>query len=117
MTALSPSGFSIGAISMIGLPPTAGFLSKWYMLMGAFQEQQVVAILVIIASTLLNAAYFIPIIYVAWFKQPDKDSASHGEAPWAIVMALMMTASFTLLLFIFPDIPLQLAMSLIGEHP
>ena len=111
------AAFSIGAISMIGLPPTAGFLSKWYMLMGAFQEQHVVAILVIIASTLLNAAYFIPIIYAAWFKQPDKDSASHGEAPWAMVMALMMTASFTLLLFIFPDIPLHLAMSLIGEHP
>lgn len=112
------TAFSIGAISMIGLPPTAGFLSKWYMLMGAFQEQQVIAILVIIASTLLNAAYFIPIIYAAWFKQPEQDNESiHGEAPWPIVMALMLTATLTLLLFIFPDVPLQLAMSLIGEHP
>jgi len=110
--------FSIGAISMIGLPPTAGFLSKWYMLMGAFQEQQVIAILVIIASTLLNAAYFIPIIYAAWFKQPEQDSDNnHGESPWPIVLALMTTAALTLLLFFFPDVPLQLAMSLVGEHP
>jgi len=112
------TAFSIGAISMIGLPPTAGFLSKWYMLMGAFQEQQMFAILVIIASTLLNAAYFVPIIYAAWFKQPaENNECSHGEAPWPIVMALIMTASLTLLLFIFPDVPLQLAMSLTGEHP
>ncbi|NNG13970.1 MAG: monovalent cation/H+ antiporter subunit D family protein, partial [Gammaproteobacteria bacterium] len=78
------TAFSIGAISMIGLPPTAGFLSKWYMLMGAFQAEQVIAILVIIASTLLNAAYFIPIIYAAWFKQPDQASrneSGQGEAP------------------------------------
>lgn len=117
------TAFSIGAISMIGLPPTAGFLSKWYMLMGAFQEQQVIAILVIIASTLLNATYFIPIIYAAWFKQAEQDNSGnepvsniHGEAPWPMVLALMITASFTLLLFFFPDVPLQLAMSLTGDH-
>ncbi len=111
------AAFSIGALSMIGLPPTAGFLSKWYMLMGAFQEQQMIAVLVIIASTLLNAAYFIPIIYAAWFKRPEPGSDNeHGESPWPIVMALMMTATLTLLLFFFPDVPLQLATSLTGVH-
>jgi len=112
------TAFSIGAISMIGLPPTAGFLSKWYMLQGAFQQEQVFAILIIIASTLLNAAYFIPVIYAAWFKQSEQDNEkSHGEAPWPIVMALMITALLTLSLFFFPDVPLQLAMSLTGVHP
>ncbi|MEE4291903.1 MAG: monovalent cation/H+ antiporter subunit D family protein [Cycloclasticus sp.] len=114
------AAFTIGAISMIGLPPTAGFLSKWYMLQGAFQQEQVFAVLIIIASTLLNAAYFIPIIYTAWFKKEGQESGElvvHGEAPKAIVFALMTTASLTLLLFFFPDVPLQLAMSLIGEHP
>ncbi|MDH5599669.1 MAG: monovalent cation/H+ antiporter subunit D family protein [Gammaproteobacteria bacterium] len=116
------TAFTIGAISMIGLPPTAGFLSKWYMLMGAFQEQQVFAIMVIIASTLLNAAYFIPIIYAAWFKKEEQGSdtvelVEHGESPKPMVFALMMTASLTLLLFFFPEVPLQLANSLIGEYP
>lgn len=114
------AAFTIGAISMIGLPPTAGFLSKWYMLQGAFQQEQVFAVLIIIASTLLNAAYFIPIIYTAWFKKEGQESGElvvHGEAPKAIVFALMTTASLTLLLFFFPDVPLQLAMLLIGEHP
>lgn len=119
---LTMTAFSIGAISMIGLPPTAGFLSKWYMLMGAFEQQQLIAVLVIIASTLLNAAYFIPIIYAAWFKQPEQSSSNesetaHGEAPWPIVMALMFTATLTILLFFFPDVPLQLTMSLIEGQP
>jgi len=111
------AAFSVGAVSMIGLPPTAGFLSKWYMLMGAFQEQQMIAVLVIITSTLLNAAYFIPIIYAAWFKQANEDSeTAHGESPWPIVLALTITAILTLLLFFFPGVPLQLAMSLTGGH-
>ena len=115
------TAFSIGAISMIGLPPTAGFLSKWYMLMGAFQEQQLIAVMVIIVSTLLNAAYFIPIIYAACFKHPEpaksnESESVHGESPWQIVLALMITATLTLLLFFFPDVPLQLAMLLTGEQ-
>jgi len=108
------AAFTIGAISMIGIPPAAGFISKWYMLLGAFQQQHVVAVLVIIISTLLNAAYFIPIVYAAWFRQAD-DISEHGEAPLLIIVALSSTAVLTLLLFLFPDIPLQLATALLGE--
>lgn len=105
--------FTIGAISMIGLPPAAGFLSKWYLLMGAFDAGQGLAIAIIIGSTLLNAAYFVPIIYAAWFHSAQ-GSEQHGEAPLAIVAALVMTASLTVLLFFMPDIPLQLAQQLPG---
>ena len=108
------AAFTIGAISMIGIPPAAGFISKWYLLLGAFQQQHVVAVLVIIISTLLNAAYFIPIVYAAWFRQAD-DISEHGEAPLLIIVALSSTAVLTLLLFLFPDIPLQLATALLDE--
>ncbi|UCE89275.1 MAG: monovalent cation/H+ antiporter subunit D family protein, partial [Pseudomonadota bacterium] len=110
--------FAVGALSMIGVPPAAGFLSKWYMLTGAWQTQQVAAILIIIASTLLNAAYFMPVVYAAFFKPPpagESRGAEHGEAPWTIVVALVATAALTVLLFLFPDIPLQLAHQLVGE--
>ena len=77
------TAFTIGAISMIGVPPTAGFVSKWYILAGAFQADNYVAIMTIIASTALNAAYFLPIIYMAWFEQESEPPAKpHGEAPW-----------------------------------
>lgn len=54
--------FTLAAISMIGLPPTAGFFSKWYLLLGSFEQGLWVYIVVIIVSSLLNAVYFFRII-------------------------------------------------------
>lgn len=95
------AAFTIGALSMIGVPPTAGFVSKWYILAGAFQADNMVAIFTIIASTVLNAAYFLPILYMAWFEREDKGATKHGEAPLAAVLALCMTALLTLAFFLF----------------
>ena len=103
--------FAVGALSMIGVPPTAGFLSKWFMLMGALETQQFVAVAVIVVSTLLNAAYFLPIVYRAFFKAPPADDHghAHGEAPLPIVIALTITATGTVALFFLPDLTLALA--------
>ncbi len=108
--------FAIGAVSMIGAPPFAGFISKWYLLSGALQTEQVIAVAALIISTLLNAAYFMPIVYAAFFKPEDNGHglAEHGEAPLPIVLALSITALFTLLIFFFPDIPLSLVQQMVG---
>ena len=105
------TAFAVGSISMIGLPPTAGFISKWYILMSALQTQQVFAIIVIIVSTLLNAAYFIPVIYSAFFKTEvdSEDHSDHGEAPLAVIVAITATASLTILMFFFPNLILSIA--------
>ncbi len=96
------AAFTIGALSMIGVPPTGGFVSKWYILAGAFQADNYVAIATIVASTALNAAYFLPIIFMAWFLKEDEAPANdHGEAPFAVVLALMITALLTLAFFFF----------------
>lgn len=63
--------FTIGALGMIGIPPVAGFVSKWYLGLGAVQAGVAAWVLpVLVASSLLNAAYFLPILYRAWFKAP-----------------------------------------------
>ena len=103
------TAFTIGALSMIGVPPTAGFVSKWYILAGAFQADNYVAILTIIASTVLNAAYFLPIVYMAWFEREDQPPATpHGEAPWPSVLALSLTALLTIVFFLFNAPALEL---------
>ena len=103
--------FAIAALSMIGLPPAVGFVSKWYMLSGAMAAQHWMAVAVIVASTLLNAGYFLPIVYRAFFGAPREDGPdlAHGEAPLPMVLALCATATATLLLFFLPDVPLALA--------
>jgi multicomponent Na+:H+ antiporter subunit D len=98
---ITMTAFTIGALSMIGVPPTGGFVSKWYILAGAFQDDNYVAIATIILSTVLNAAYFLPIIYMAWFAKEDSGTSPHGEAPWPAVAALALTALLTIGFFLF----------------
>lgn len=69
--------FTIGALSMIGLPPTAGFISKWYLLSAAWETEYVFVVVVVVLSTLLNAAYFLPIIYRAFFRAPPPPGREH----------------------------------------
>ena len=106
--------FAVGSLSMIGLPLAAGFISKWYLLQGAFQSQRWPALGIIVLSTLLNAAYFAPIVYAAFFKPENDRSPEHGEAPWPVVVALVATAVLTVLLFLFPGMPLVLARQVAG---
>ena len=104
------TAFTIGALSMIGVPPTGGFVSKWYILAGALHADNYVAVVTIITSTVLNAAYFLPIVFAAWFgRERDPSVVAHGEAPLLMVIALMITAGLTLALFLFngPVIELQ----------
>ncbi len=112
------AAFTIGALSMIGIPPTAGFVSKWYVLAGSFQAENYVAIATIIVSTLLNAAYFLPIVYIAWFQSETVPPANnHREAPRSMVIALVTTATLTLLFFLFNQTALDLASMLVEGRP
>ncbi|MBK1735304.1 proton-conducting membrane transporter [Halorhodospira abdelmalekii] len=58
--------FTIGALGMIGLPPLAGFISKWHLGLGAYQQGWYWIIGVLVCSTLLNAAYFLPVLRRIW---------------------------------------------------
>lgn len=111
--------FAIGALSMIGLPPAAGFVSKWYMLSGAMAASHWLAVAVIVVSTLLNAGYFLPIVWRAFFRpvSAEDERHPHGEAPLPMVFALSLTAAGTLALFFSPDVPLALAQQMLRGLP
>ena len=102
--------FAIGALSMIGVPPTAGFLGKWFILLGAVGTGQWFAVGVVVVSTLLNAGYFLPVVYRA-FARPGgaRKLASAKEGPWPMVVSLIVTAIATVLIFVFPGVPYDLA--------
>ena len=110
------AAFTIGAVSMIGVPPTAGFVSKWYILGGALQAQSYLAVFTMIASTVLNAAYFLPIVYRAWLSErTDTNAPDHGEAPWPMVLALTTTALLTLAFFVYNQPVIDLESQLVGR--
>jgi multicomponent Na+:H+ antiporter subunit D len=113
------AAFAIASLSMIGIPPAAGFVSKWYILLGAVEAQVWFAVAVIVVSTLLNAAYFLPIVYDAFLRSPAGDGrhAQHGEAPLPMVLALLVTAGATIALFFLSDLPIALGRAIVVEVP
>ena len=67
--------FSLAAFGMIGVPPMAGFISKWYLGSGFIEVGQPWIVLVLVASSVLNGAYFLPILYRAWFGKAAESDA------------------------------------------
>ncbi len=110
--------FSVGALGMIGIPPFAGFISKWYLGIGAVQAGQDWVLLVLATSSLLNAGYFLPILYRAWFRPaPAQWPAEHIpagrlETMGALLWPPLITAALCVIAGLFaaaPFSPLQWA--------
>ena len=73
------AAFFLASISLIGLPPLGGTWSKWLLLLGAAEADQVVAVIVLLVGSLLAMAYLVPIPARAFFRPPPQE-ADHGEA-------------------------------------
>ena len=79
---LTMGAFSIAALGMIGVPPVAGFVSKWHLAIGGIQSEKYWILAVLLASSILNAIYFLPILYAAWFKEPDGPWKARRQSRW-----------------------------------
>ena len=103
--------FTVGALGMIGLPPVAGFISKWYLGAGAVAVGQHWVIAVLVASTLLNAAYFLPLLKRIWLHPPPEQwPAEHRISRLesaAMVGSSITTAIFALLVGLLAGVPLS----------
>lgn len=108
------TAFAIASLSMIGVPPVGGFISKWHILLGALDAKNLLIIGVLLTSTLLNAAYFAPVIYQAFFgKFVESDEHHFHEAPSSMVIPLFITAIISILIGIYPNLFINFAKALI----
>ena len=105
------TAFLIGALSVIGLPPTGGVISKWYLIMGALEAEYVFVMVILLASSFLNIIYLLPIAVRAFFIPKNEGSfqGSAKEAPWQCVVPLCVTALLSVLLFFFSSPLVELA--------
>jgi multicomponent Na+:H+ antiporter subunit D len=105
------AAFLVGALSVIGLPPCGGFISKWYLVLGTIEAGQPVFLAVLLISSLLNAAYFLPIVYKAFFCTDEESlfKKKVDEAPMWCLVPLCITASISVILFFLPQPFLRLA--------
>jgi multicomponent Na+:H+ antiporter subunit D len=79
--------FTVGALGMIGVPPVAGFVSKWYLGLGAADAGSNWVLAVLVVSSLLNAAYFLPILHRAWFRPVPKQWPQEHRHPGRLEIA------------------------------
>lgn len=97
---ITMAAFFIGALCVIGLPPTGGLWSKWHLVSGAYDSGYALVLAAYLISTLLNIAYLLPPVLRAFLKPlPAGESAGFKEAPWLCVIPLSLTALGTLILF------------------
>ncbi len=108
------AAFFIGSLGMIGVPPSGGFISKWYLVLGSVEAQELVFLVVLLVGSVLNAAYFLPVSYTAFFEKEKDDrdmevAASDIREIPLVTIPLVATALLSLAMGVYPDYFLSLA--------
>ncbi|MEM7392850.1 MAG: monovalent cation/H+ antiporter subunit D family protein [Verrucomicrobiota bacterium] len=90
----SMAAFVIGGLSLIGVPLTVGFISKWYLILAAFEGGWGFLVVFILISSLMSVIYIWKVVEVAYFKPPAKPDVPWSEAPagmliptWILILA------------------------------
>lgn len=107
---ITMAAFTVASLGMIGVPPLAGFVTKWYLGVGSLEAGQPWVIGILVASSLLNAAYLLPIVYDAWFREPEASwPARSGRlelGSWLLVPTVV-TAALSIAAGLFAGAPLS----------
>jgi multicomponent Na+:H+ antiporter subunit D len=108
---ITMTAFLLGSLSVIGLPPLGGFISKWNLVLGTLESGQIFFLFVLLASSLMNAAYFLPISYKAFFCTDEEAMFERkvDEVPTWCLVPLCITATCSVIFFFYPQPFLQLA--------
>lgn len=87
---LTMLAFTIASIGMVGVLPVNGFISKWHLITGGLEVRYYPVIAVLIASAMLNAAYFFPIIIKAFFRKGDFEAPRGLESPPSMLFPILL---------------------------
>ncbi len=98
--------FAISSVSLIGIPPTNGFVSKWYLALGGLKENRAIFVIILLLSALLTAGYLLPIVITAFFPGDEKKKDTK-EAPLFMLVPIITLTGIVVLLGLFPNIVLS----------
>lgn len=107
--------FTVGALSIVGLPLFGGMWAKWYLVAGTLEAHQWVLVGVLLLSSLLNVMYLLEIPLRAFFLPPAVGVPVDRvrEAPWPLLAAMLVTAGACVALFFVPEPLYRLAAALV----
>lgn len=104
---LTMGAFVLAALSVIGIPPTCGFFSKWYLILGAVDAHQWISVAVLLVSSLLNAILFFRVIEFAYLEPAAEhavgshENISAHEVPFSMLMPILISAAGIMILGVF----------------
>ena len=102
------AAFALGGLGLIGVPLTAGFVSKWYLVSAALEKGQLGVAFLVLLSSLLAAVYVWRVIELAYFRKPSPH-APRGEAPAALLVPTWILIGASLYLGVFTDWSVRIA--------
>jgi multicomponent Na+:H+ antiporter subunit D len=107
---IAMSVFGIAAFSMIGIPLTGGFIAKWNLGIAVENASQYIFLGVIVVSSLLNALYYLPILYAAFLKDnPEhQEKTTIEKIPAAMLLPIIVLGLGILVIGIYPNLLMQL---------
>ncbi|HWJ72078.1 MAG TPA: monovalent cation/H+ antiporter subunit D family protein [Kaistia sp.] len=112
---------TIAGLGLIGVPGTSGFVSKWYLVLGAFDDGKGWLAFLIVASSVIAVLYVGRILEVVWFREPGKTALAAREAPLGMLLPTLLLAGLTILFGIDAELPARLAgaaaSALLGGRP
>ena len=121
---LTMAAFVVASLSLIGIPGTVGFISKWYLLLAVLEESSILGILAagcIILGSLLSVVYVWRVVEVAYFGKPNESVDQLKDPSWHILLTLWILAGSCILFGLATDLTVGMAhlaaQSLVGSLP
>ncbi len=118
---ITMAAFVLAGFSLIGIPLTVGFVSKWYLITASIEQGQWIVAGLILFSSLLAVIYFWKVVEVAYFRSRANEAAPISEAPTAMLVPLWILVGANIFFGIHTDLTITSAMaaaqSLIGAVP
>jgi multicomponent Na+:H+ antiporter subunit D len=105
---MTMSAFVIAGISMIGVPGTVGFISKWYLVLAAIEAGLWPIAVIVMITSLMAVVYIWRVVEAAWFMEPASEREI-TEAPWPMVVAAWILASACVLFGLYTDLTVGVA--------
>ena len=101
----------VAALGMIGLPPTGGFFGKWYIILGALEAKNYVAVAAVLLSTLLTLAYFVKLFESIFRQTPGPSDIQPVDIPFPFKLSLGLTSAAVVILGLMSDPIVQLLLN------
>jgi multicomponent Na+:H+ antiporter subunit D len=104
---LTMIAFTVGAMGMVGIPLTNGFVSKWHMVLGSMEAGHPLAAAVILLSSLFSALYYFPLVIAGWFGSPPAAEEASPEGPPSMLWPVLGLGTASLILGVMPGPAIQ----------